>query len=372
MIIYVRSVNPEYDSRLNKFAGVIDKSNYDYTILWWNRLNEMVVGDKKEKMVEFKRNGKLGRRWKNLIGLLFWNIYIFYWLARNFKKVNVVHAIDFDCIVPSFLFARIFRKKIIFDVYDKYSDAKSISGFLGKIINKLENYFINYSDCSILVDDCRFEQHGIKRKNSIVVIENVPDDIPNKLFQSKVKKDFLTLGYFGSLEAKHRGLEDLINVVIASSNLKLIIAGYGELASYIKEAASRFPEKIDFHGMLTSIEGLSLMSYADIYIGMYYKTNKNHLWAAPNKYYEHLLLGLPLLTTCGTPPGRKVTLHRTGWSIGEGQDNLNCFFSNVSRDEIKDYSNNSSNLWRESFSSYYDKSYKGLYFRIVSKLISVK
>lgn len=368
-IIFVRSVNPEYDSRLNKFADVFQENGINFKILWWNRLDEKTTGDRVKNMVEFRRRGMLGGRWKNLMGLFLWNLYVFYWLMKNAKKINVVQAVDLDCIIPSFFFSKIFRKKIIFDVYDKYSDAKSFSGYIGNFLDIIENFFIKKSDLSILVDECRYRQHNIERANNILVIENVPDKLNFHEEREVNREKHIILGYFGSLEPKHRGLEDLVNVVIKSDNLKLVIAGYGELASFIKKMSDLYPLKIDFKGMLGSQQGLSIMRDVDIYIGMYYRTNKNHFWAAPNKYFEHLMLGIPLLTTIGTPPGNKVSYYKTGWAVEEGENSLEVFLSKINKKEIEEKSINSFSLWKNNYSSYYDDFYRGIYFSRVNALI---
>lgn len=52
---------------------------------------------------------------------------------------------------------------------------------------------------------------------------------------------------------------------------------------------------------------------------MYYKTNPNHLYAAPNKFYEALALEKPIITTAGTLVGDKVKSIKSGYVINEGE-----------------------------------------------------
>lgn len=374
-VLFLRSVNPEYDARLNKFMNALAYKNISCEVLWWNRLGESLTESFKFKENSFSLRGKLGSRWLNLFNLISWNLFILIFLYKNKKSFFVIHAVDLDCIVSSFIFAKLFRKKIIFDVYDKYADAKSFSGIFGKTLSFAERFFMRNSNITILVDDCRYEQHQIECKENICVIENVPNthkychgDLDSSV---KYPLDFnkITLGYFGSLEAKHRGIEDVVEAVINKDDFTLLIAGYGELSEYLLNVSSSYPDKIKFYGRLNSDEGLKLMRQCDIYVGLYYKTNINHLWAAPNKYYEHLMLGIPLLTTLETPPGVKVENLKTGWAIDEGVSEIIEMLESVARDEICQRGNKAFEVWCEKYSDYYSNNYLGIYVSKVNSLL---
>src|SRR5690625_5188708 len=94
------------------------------------------------------------------------------------------------------------------------------------------------------------------------------------------------------------------------------------------------------------------MASVDVYVGFYYKTNKNHLFAAPNKYYEHLFLGKPLLTTLDTPPGIKVEKFKTGWAIEEGVESISAFLDSITINKCKEFSVNALRLWDKDFKNY--------------------
>ena len=88
---------------------------------------------------------------------------------------------------------------------------------------------------------------------------------------------------------------------------------------------------------------------------MYYKTIKNHLYASPNKYFEHLFLGKVLLTTEGTPPGDKVQRYNTGFAIGETEIDISNFIRNIDINTIKQYSINARKIWVEKYNNYQEK-----------------
>src|SRR5690606_16441899 len=119
------------------------------------------------------------------------------------------------------------------------------------------------------------------------------------------------IGYFGVLEPRHRGLEDLLSVAAGRTDVELHFAGYGGLEETVASFASKYPN-IHYHEPMDSSAGLSLMAQMHVIAGLYYLSVPNHAFAAPNKYFEHLMLGRGLLTNENTAPGRKVQALSTG------------------------------------------------------------
>ena len=105
-----------------------------------------------------------------------------------------------------------------------------------------------------------------------------------------------------------------------------------------------------------------------VIVGLYYLTVKNHFYAAPNKYYEHLLLGRALLTTQNTPPGQRVTAHGTGWAVREGFAALQHWFSGLTADAVSVAGVNARRLWKERYESYFEDHYLKQYGDILEAM----
>src|SRR5690606_10034675 len=162
------------------------------------------------------------------------------------------------------------------------------------------------------------------------------------------------IGYFGVLERRHRGLEDLVRLVAHEPSVELHVVGYGPLGADISNWSRTYPN-IVFYGKRGSSEGLEIMAELDIIVGFYYKSVPNHIYAAPNKYYEHLMIGRPLLTTEGTPPGRKVSMENTGWAIAEGPSAIRDWLNRVSDSALDEKAQNAFRLWTSRYKNYLDR-----------------
>ena len=351
-VIFLRSQIPNADSRLQRYVDIIKEKKNPYLITAWNRENKKIEGE--ENTILYSKKAPIGGGVSNIFSLILWNLFLFRILWKNRKKYIIIHSIDFDTCIPAYIIAKIFRKKFIFDVYDKYTDARNVSSLLAFFIDRIEKYCCMHCDKLILPDECRIKQLNISpNKERVFIIENVPCAQFN-LATKEVRKDNLVFSYVGILEEKNRGIENLLNAVAHNPSVKLYIAGAGKIESLVKEKTEKYPN-IVFYGQVSSQKALEILSKSDVIVGMYYKSVKNHLYASPNKYFEHLFLGKVLLTTEGPPPGDKVQKYKTGFAIGETESDILNFIKNIDIDTIKRYSINAKKIWVEKYNNYQER-----------------
>jgi wfbS len=351
-VVFLRSQIPSADSRLQRYVDIIKEKKIPYLITAWNRENKKK--NEKENTILYNKRAPIGGGVSNIFSLILWNLFLFRILWENRKNYIIIHSIDFDTCIPAYIIAKIFKKKFIFDVYDKYTDARNTPSFVAFFIDRIEKYCCIHCDKLILPDECRIKQLNISpNKERISIIENVPYTQFN-LVTKEIRKDNLVFSYVGILEEKNRGIENLLNAVAHNPSVKLYIAGAGKIESLVKEKTEKYPN-IVFYGQVSSQKALEILSKSDVIVGMYYKTIKNHLYASPNKYFEHLFLGKVLLTTEGTPPGDKVKKYNTGFAIGETEADILHFIKNIDINIIKQYSINARKIWIEKYNNYQEK-----------------
>lgn len=361
MLIIARSFVSDFDGKIQKYFQALRESGVSFHFVGWTRGLYNTKCD--ENTTLYNKKGYVGGGVKSIFGVFFWNLFLFKVLLKNKRTIKAVHVIDFDSVIPALFFCAIFKKKFIFDIYDKFSDVRTIPVFLKQIIDFLEKFCLKKADLVILADEIRYEQHGLSRKaDNIIILENVPQGNTCSNLKSRNLSGELNIGYFGVLEPEVRGLEDLVDAIENIPWVKLHVVGYGPLFEYFQIKSNEL-NNIFFYGPKTSEDGMEIMKDMDVLIGMYYRSVKNHLYAAPNKYYEHLKLGVPLITTKGTPPGFKVEQYNTGWSIREGKNSINKCLSTMrfEKSQIEIKASNACKLWNSRYINYYQSHYKGLY-----------
>lgn len=368
MIIFIRAYSISKDSRLLKYISICNDNCLDYKVIGWDK---DCSEESSSECTYYRGNFGIGKKWKNILAILKWWFYILRVVIHENKnsKVKVIHSVDLDCGIIALLISKLVKAKHIYDIYDVYSANRNMRGVVKSVVNVIERFICRNSTYFIMPEIFRFEQLQLNstdsRYKNFVEIENVPDIKEIKESISYADNCF-HLVYAGSLEPKHRGIENLLQAVSVSSNIVLDIAGIGPLTDMCINYSQKF-DNIHFHGGVSPQQVYELEAKSQIVVGMYYRTRDNHQYASPNKYYEHLALGKVMLTTSGTPPGFKVEKNKTGFAIGEStQDILNLFNSlEYNIPLLEQYSLNAHIIWSQNYSDYNEKYLTKQYIKMV-------
>ncbi|SAI67108.1 Uncharacterised protein [Bordetella ansorpii] len=358
MIVFVRSYIADFDARLGKYFQALDLADLPFSFIGWNKDGRQ--SGEAPGFRYYQRRARLGAGWANLLVLLGWNFYILRQLFAMRRQARVVHAVDLDTGLAAWIFCTIFRRKLVFDLYDKYTAVRGIGGLPGSLIDALERGIARRAALTLIASEERLRQHGLDPGwRNVMALENVPQAEVGFTAPPGARLPW-KIGYFGVLEPRHRGLEDLLAVCGGRRDVEVHIAGYGGLADHVANAASRFAN-VHFHGAMSSSAGLALMAGMDVLVAFYYLSVPNHAHASPNKYYEHLMLGRPLVTTQGTPPGGRIEAEGTGWALREGRQSIAALLDSLDAQQILRRGARARALWDNKYASYLDQHYRGAY-----------
>lgn len=356
-ILYLRSnpVNP--DSRVEKEVTSLTNAGHEVEIFAWDRNSKFSLKTENliinNQIIEIHRVGIEssygGGMKKNLIPLLKFQIEIVRFLLKNIKKYDVIHACDFDTAFTSNLILKMFKnKKFVYDIFDFYVDAFSVPTKLKNIIKKLDYSIINNADAVIICSEQRKEQISGSKPKILEIIHNTPLQIAKfksmGLNDSKIK-----IVYVGIL-AEYRFIKEMADFVINNDEFEFHIGGFGLLEEYFKILADNH-SNIFYYGKLTYFKTLELEANCDIIPAVYDPKIPNHYYAAPNKFYEALMLGKPLIMAKNTGMDEIVLDERIGVVIDFTEESLSKGL-NILKEESKDW---------ECISSKMKKIYKSQY-----------
>lgn len=309
-VILVRSRS--IDSAVFKLAKTLSENGHTVTLLVWDRQNNLKDENNEYNIHKFSLTAPYDK-WIALFYLPLWWIYELYFLLLH--RADVIHACDFDTLMPSIISKVIKRSKLFYTIYDFYADnIPQLPEFVRKTIAYLEKKGINYSDILFLVDESRYEQVKEAKINKIFYIYNSPPDY--KYIPSVTKNENFTLFYAGLLD-ESRGLKYVIESVKELKFIRLIIAGEGNYSQEIITAAN-INKNIEYLGWIRHKEVLKMSHQADVLFAFYDPSIPNNRYASPNKLFESMMCGKPIIINSETSASKLVQNEKCGIIVDYG------------------------------------------------------
>jgi glycosyltransferase involved in cell wall biosynthesis len=350
-VLLVRSNPIAPDPRVEKTARALADAEYGVTVLGWDRTATLPRSRQRPygAQVLLPIRAAFGRGLGNTPQLMRWQWGLLRWLLRHRRDFDVIHACDFDTILPALFAAQRFGKQVVYDVFDFYADhLRATPRWVLAILRRMELWAVGRADAVIVADKARIEQIEDGNPKSVTVIYNTPEDVLDNLqaasgeqqdsdspssavhrpsspprprspvsghVSQKSSLDF-RLAYVGLLHIE-RGLRELLEVLSEHPDWSLELAGFGGDEARILELAEPLPN-VRFHGRIDYDSALQLMYNADALIGTYDPAILNHRYASPNKLFEAMMLAKPIVVARGTNMDRIVERHTCGLVVPYG------------------------------------------------------
>jgi len=181
-IVLVTTHFIRYDSRLNKIFKSLNKK-YSVLIFGWNREDKITKKMKSDDTMNTRYfNFKAPYGKQRLASYAYMLTYFSLFWTWVFAKLviyrpKVVHSIDLDTVLPCFIYKKIFRKKLVFEVVDRYAMNSIPQNFklTYSFVNYLEEFFSSRTDLLITVGERLLGTFQRKPKYTTVIL-NCPDN----------------------------------------------------------------------------------------------------------------------------------------------------------------------------------------------------
>ena len=287
------------DSRIKKTINTINKRPGCFVQSF--SVNTLVKGS--GVSIKHKKHRLFG-----VPGLSLIRLYYLYMrrLLEDKIKFNVVVCNDLNTLPIGVFYKKINRRenvKIIYDAHEYETEVNGLVGVKKEFVRLLERFLIKHADEVITVSDSIANEYrrlySIKKPHLVLNCPLYSDVIKQNHFREVLdicsdQKIFL---YQGGLSAG-RGVELLIEAFSQLDNEQavLVCMGYGPLEKMVKAKAMQ-SEKIFFHPAVSPEILLNYTSSADYGVLFYEDTCLNHRYCSPNKIFEYLMAGLPVLTS---------------------------------------------------------------------------
>jgi len=316
-VLFIRSNPVSPDVRVEKEAYALGRAGFDVLVLGWDRESQFPEREDRGafKICRLRVHGSYGKGLSNAFNIVAWNIALFIWLARNRNSFSIIHACDFDTVIPALLCKFAFRKKLVYDIFDFYSDRLlRVPAFLRLMLRRAEIWAISAADATIIADESRLSQIDGAKPKRLIVVYNAPPNFECSSESRKIHQ--FTIGYVGVL-AKNRGIFEMISVIKAHPEWKLIIGGFGPDEHKVKSLAEKLPN-VRFIGRVFYSETIKTYCECDVIFATYDPSVPNNRYSSANKLFEAMMLGLPIIVAANTGMDKLVQQYNVGFVVEYG------------------------------------------------------
>lgn len=234
---------------------------------------------------------------------LFFNLRLFFVLL--FKKTDLLYSNDLDTLLPNYLVSKIKGVPLIYDSHELFCEVPELahSRIKRNIWKWLERRIVPRLKHCITVNDSIAtifkSEYGVK----FSVVRNIPD-----LPAAFVPKSRLALGIDpaknmlllqGAGINIDRGAEELVQAMTVVDNAVLYIIGGGDVWPTLQRlvAEKQLEHKVKLLGKLPKTDLMQYTFNADLGLSIDKDTNLNYRYSLPNKLFDYLHAGVPVLVS---------------------------------------------------------------------------
>ncbi|MCK5547884.1 MAG: glycosyltransferase family 4 protein [Thermoplasmata archaeon] len=296
------------DVRVHKEARTLVKNGYDVEIIAWDRdgkypREEVIDGI---KVTRYRRYVKWGDLLPTFLGLILFRFHAFLKLIRH--PPDFIHCHDFDTLAPGVIAGKLESRIVVYDAHELYPEmvANKLPPWAVGMLKKCDSFLARRANAVICVSMPLAQYYGRRVPGQVEVVMNCPETgspDTEKVDGIREKHDpgkdrFMVL-YLGGLDPG-RMVDELADMFSGLENdFVLVMGGFGTLEGNVMSKA-KASENVHFIGRVRYDDALAYNSAADVLVAMYDPKNVNNRMGAPNKLFEAMMAGKPVLVSRDT------------------------------------------------------------------------
>jgi glycosyltransferase involved in cell wall biosynthesis len=286
-----------YDQRVRKIAEAVSNFKCDIVIIGRKSIDCCEKDRIPFRTVRFRMLFK-----KGFLFYKFYNLRLFFWLL--FHKYNLLVANDLDTLLPNFLVSKLKGLPLVYDSHEYFTGLPEVQNrpFVKWVWKTIERAIFPHLDFVITVTNsvaAQYEkEYGIKPavlRNCSRTSSGIRGYSPQEL---GISKDHLILVFQGGGINIDKGGEELIEAVHITENVSLLVIGSGDVLSDLKRKVSELnlSDRVKFVPKVPWEELMRYTRSADAGMSLEKDTNLNYRFSLPNKLFDYISAGIPVIT----------------------------------------------------------------------------
>lgn len=248
----------------------------------------------------------------------FFNIRL--WIYLMFKRKDLLWANDLDTLPANFLVSRLTGCPLVYDMHEYFTQVPELIGrkLTRRIWSSIESYMVPKLSYIITASESIARDYESRYSIPVTVIRNL-----SKPFLSQGQNearfrfpDGKIILYQGTLN-KNRGLEPMIRAMVHIHQAKMVIVGDGpERKNLVKLRDDLgLDQRVVMIPKLLPYQLQQLTPHADIGLSIEENRGLNYRYALPNKLFDYIYAGVPVLVSPLPEMQRIVAMYGVGWIL---------------------------------------------------------
>ena len=227
------------------------------------------------------------------------NIRLFIYLMT--VNVDLIFSNDLDTLPAAYLATKLRKKILIYDAHELFPELPELVNrkFVKSIWEKIEELILPHLTNTITVCKSISEYYKNKYNIQMAVVRNIPIHLNHNESKPIIHyPDKKIILYQGAIN-KGRGLEWVMDSMPFVSNAMLVIIGDGDILQELVEKSKllKIEDKVQFVGKISGDKLFEYTPMADIGLCILENMGLNYYYALPNRIFDYLQAGVPVLAT---------------------------------------------------------------------------
>ena len=305
------------DQRVHRIATTLQKHGLKVTLVGRQMHKSLPLANRDYRTVRFKL------WWEK--GMLFYaayNIRLFFFLL--FHKADVLVANDLDTLLPNFLISKIKRAELYYDSHEYFTEVPELVNrkFTRRIWLGIERFIFPRLKHVYTVNASIAALYKDKYKINVDVVRNVPVTADTKSISKSKSElglpvDKKIILYQGAGINIHRGAEEVLESMLYVNDAVLLFIGSGDVIEQLKSMSDmlNLNDKILFIPKQPMQELKQFTRHADVGLTLDKDTNLNYRYSLPNKLFDYIHAGIPVLASSLVEVKKIVDHYQVGMMI---------------------------------------------------------
>lgn len=301
------------DQRVDKVCKTLKKCGYNVLLVGRKKKNSLPMENRMYKTHRMKLIFE-----KEAVFYAEFNIRLFFFLL--FHKSDILISNDLDTLLPNFLISKIKKIPLVYDSHEYFIGVPELekNGFARKIWLAIEKWIFPKLKHVFTVNQSIAELYQKQYNININIVRNIPlkrlttiSKTREELGLPMDKKILILQGAGINID---RGVEELVQSMQWIKNSILLIIGNGDIIESLKTKTDELQlnEKVKFINRLSYNELINYTANADLGLTVDKDSNLNYKFSLPNKLFDYISAGIPVLASNLPEVKRIVEKYKVG------------------------------------------------------------